>query len=346
MSQGWTRRELLAAGAALAMAAPARGLAEDKPRSLVYGTYGSDYSQWMKTVFETPFTAATGVAIVDDAGGDSARYAKMKTFRDAPKTNIQILLDRYLFLAAREGLFEELAYARIPNAAAIPAFYRKPHWFAYCYTSIGIVYNTTAVSRPPRNWEDFLDDRYRGKFFIDDFTHFGLHALVALALANGGSYDNIEPGFRVLRQMKERLQPRFVSHSPEGMKLLATGEVIGAIWQDARIRMLKQKGSPVEYVTPETGDVAVLVGHGIVKGSAGREWSERFLNHTADPKLQGTFASTYIPVTPTHPQAVVTPEAAKLLARPPGAKQFSLDWDQILPRLDEWTKRWNKEIAS
>ncbi|MBI2215797.1 MAG: extracellular solute-binding protein [Candidatus Rokubacteria bacterium] len=344
-----SRRQFIAgaaAGAALA-ALPRAGAAQAKPKSLVYSTYGGDYGKWVKDGFEDHFTKATGIALVHDVGQNPERYQKLKAHKDSPKFHIVHLQDRFLYLAARDGLLETIDYAKVPNAAPIPALFKAPHWLHYQYLSIGIIYNVKAVGdRPPKNWEDLLDARYKGKIFIDDFQHFGLHAVVAIALAQGGSYANVDPGFTFIRRMKETLAPRFISTSQEGMKLLQTGGVHAAIWQQARAFRLKRQGHPIEYVVPQTGDVAVPYGNAIVKGAGHKEWAEAYLNVTADPKLQGAFVSGEIQANPTHPQATPTPEIAKLIARPAGAKQFTLDYAEVLPRLDEWTQRWNKEIAS
>lgn len=340
------RRDVIAGAAAALAAWPGRGAAQTKPKSLVISTYGGDYGKWFKDGFEAPFTSATGIALIHDVGQNPERYQKLRAHKDSPKFHIVHLQDRFFHLAEREGLLETIDYAKVPNAAPIPDIFKKRTWLGYQYLSIGIIYNAKAVGdRPPRNWEDLLDPRYKGKIFVDDFQHFGLHAVVAVSLAHGGSYANMDPGFRFIRKMKETLAPRFISTSQEGMKLLQSGEVAAAIWQQARAFRLKRQGHPIEYVVPQTGDVAVPYGNGIVKGTGAKEWAEQFLNVTADPRLQGAFVSGEIQASPTHPQAAPTPEIAKLIARPPGAKQFLLDYAEVLPRLDGWTQRWNKEIA-
>lgn len=346
MDKESSRREFLrAALVAAAVAVPEAARAQAKPASLVFSTYGGDYGKWFRDGFEEPFTKATGIRLVQDVGQNPERYAKLKAYRGSPKFHLIHLQDRYLYLGAQEGLLERIDYARVPNAAPIPEIFKKPHWVGYQYLSIGIIYNSKAVDAPPRHWEDLLTERYKGKIFIDDFGHFGLHAVVAAARALGGSYENITPGFRFMKQIKDRLNPRFITTSQEGMKLLANGDVHVAIWQDARAFRLKRQGLPIEYVIPETGDVAVTYGNAMVAGAGYKEWGEAFLNVTCDPALQGAFASGEIPAHPCHPNATPTPDVAKLIARPPGAKQFALDYAEVLPRLDEWTKRWNREIA-
>ena len=143
-----------------------------------------------------------------------------------------------------------------------------------------------------------------------------------------------------------RLEPRFISTSQEGMKMLANGEVDVAMWQDSRALKLKREGKPIAYVAPESGDIICIYGHGIVKNAGVREWGHKYLDVTQDPVLQGKFSSGPLPIHPSNPQVKLTPEIATLLDRPAGTKQIELDYAEILPRLDDWTKLWNKMIGA
>lgn len=346
----WTRRQFLtttaaaAAAAASGLALPAR--AQDKPGSMVYSTYGGDFGRWMKESFEVPFTKATGIDLVHDIGQNPARYAKMKTFRHNPRFQLINLQDRYLYESTRDGLLASIDYDQVPNAADIGGDFKTATWLGYMYFSIGIVYNADKVKDPPKHWDDLLDTRYKGRIFIDAFNHFGLHTVVAMSLANGGSYENMAPGFKMIHEMAKRLNPRFISTSQEGMELLRTGQVDVAAWQNTRAYILERKGHPIRYVVPASGDVSVVYGNAIVKNSGDEKWSEKFLNYTAAPELQAKLVSDYYPATPTNPHAQPSPAVEKLIKRPAGAKQFTLNYAEVLPRLADWQKRWNEAIAS
>lgn len=343
----WTRRQFLSAAAATAAVAgfPGSVRAASKPSSLVYSTYGGDFGNWMKQSFEVPFTKATGIDLVHDIGTNPARYAKMKAYRHHPRFQIINLQDRYLYESTRDGLLEEIDYSLVPNASGFASDYKRPTWLGYMYFSIGIVYNSDRVKNPPQKWSDLLDEKYKGRIFIDAFNHFGLHTLVAMSLANGGSYENMEPGFKLIHEIATRLNPRFISTSQEGMELLRTGQVDVAPWQDTRAFILERQGHPIRYTIPESGDVSVVYGNGIVKNSGNVKWSEKFLNYTADSKLQAKLITDYYPASPTNPETHPSAKVEKLIARPPGAKQFTLDYSKILPRLADWQDRWNKAIA-
>lgn len=345
--KGLTRRQFLSATAAtFALAGISRGaFADTKPSSLVYSTYGGDFGNWMKQSFEVPYTKDTDIQLLHDIGTNPARFAKMKVYRHHPRFQIINLQDRYLYEATRDGLLETIDYSMVPNAADFSSEFKKPTWLGYMDYSIGIVYNADKVKNPPRHWNDLLNEKYKGRIFIDAFNHFGLHTLVAMSLANGGSYENMEPGFKLIHEIATRLNARFISTSQEGMELLRTGQVDIASWQDTRAFILERKGYPIRYTIPESGDVSVIYGNGIVKNSGNIKWSEKYLNYTADPKLQAKLVSDYYPASPANPHTKPSSEVENFIARPPGAKQFTLDYAKILPRLSEWQDRWNKAIA-
>jgi putative spermidine/putrescine transport system substrate-binding protein len=299
----------------------------------------------MKDTFEVPFTQKTGIALDHDIGENPARFAKLRTFQKQPRFQFITLQDRYLYQSVHDGLLEEIDFSKVPNAANISDIFKTPYWIGHQYVSIGIIYNSEKVKTPPRNWEDLLSDQYKGRIFIDDFNHFGLHVVIAMAKAKGGGYENIQPGLDMIREIKDRLNPRFISTSQEGMKMLETGEVDVAMWQGARAFTLKLKGKPIEYVPPETGDVAVTYGSGIVKNSGAKAWGEIYLNGAADPELQAKFTATKVLGYPTNAKTLLPANVAALLKRPEKDKQFAIDYAEVLPRLSDWTKLWNKTIG-
>jgi putative spermidine/putrescine transport system substrate-binding protein len=342
---GMNRRAFIGGMASTTAAVSTGALAQDKPSRLVISTYGGDYGQWMKETFEVPFTAKTGIGLDHDIGENPARFAKLRTFQKQPRFQLITLQDRYLFQSAQEGLLEDIDYANVPNAADVGDAFKTRNWLAYSYVSIGIIYNSEKVKTPPRNWEDLLSDQFKGRIFIDDFNHFGLHIVLAIAKAKGGGYQNIQPGLDVIKQIKDRLNPRFISTSQEGMKLLDTGEVDVAMWQSARAFTLKAQGKPIEYSIPDTGDVAVAYGSGIVKNANAKSWGETYLNGAADPALQAQFAAGKIIAYPTNKKTQLPPSVAALLKRPENDKLFAIDYAEVLPRLADWTKLWNRMIA-
>jgi putative spermidine/putrescine transport system substrate-binding protein len=340
------RRKMLAGLGGAAATSWARGtLASDKPASMTLSTYGGDYGRLMKMSYMDAFTAKTGINLLPDIGENPQRLAKLRTYRKQPRFSLINLQDRFLYQATREGLLETIDYSLVPNAVDIPDMYKKKTWFPYNVGYIGIIYNTERVKTPPKTWADVIDERYKGRIFLDDFDHFGMHYTLGIAMANGGGYDDIMPGMKIIQEIKQKLEPRFITTSQEGMKLLGDGDVDIAIWQKARSLQLKQQGKPIEYVSPTSGSISYSYGNGIVKGDRWNDWAHAYMDSTASPDGQVRDCAAELSQ-PTNTKAKLPPELLAFDPNPKEAGAIQLDYDQVLPRLDEWTKLWNRLIAS
>jgi putative spermidine/putrescine transport system substrate-binding protein len=318
---------------------------EAKPKYLVYGNYGGDYGQAIKKAFLDPITKKTGIALTEEVGQNPDRFAKMRLQRDNPKSDIQNFMDRFLVQASAEGLLETLNPANFKNLKDIYPNYVHDTWVPYQASSIGIVYNTKHVKKEIRSWNDIFDETFRGKAFVDDIGHFGLHALIALARLKGGSEDRIDPGFELLARFKKMTNARIISTSQEGEHVFRTEQIWIAIWQKTRATAMMKEGLPIKFVSPIEGDVAVSWGHGVVKKTKNKEWAERVLDETLDPTNQLNFIKIF-PNFPTNRKIKLPPDlevvrySEEVLAR-----QVQIDWNKVLPQLDQWAERWNKEIA-
>jgi putative spermidine/putrescine transport system substrate-binding protein len=338
LSSDWTRRRFLSRTLGSAVLTPPGA----KPDELICGI-SSGLGERCMEVFEDAFTRASGIPIGHSLAMGAEQYSALKA-RSTSALHVVNLQDRYLHRAARAGLLAVIDYTLVPNAEPIADIWRQPAWLGYMHVAVGIVYNAQAVGEPPRDWTDLLDGRYRGRVAIDRFGRFGLHTLLALAFAHGGGYTDMEPGFRLIRKFTES-GAVLIRDPQHGMRLLRDGRVDAALWSDARARLLQREERPIEYVAPLTGDVQVAYGNAIALHSGYQDWSATFLNFTATPQLQTEFASGIYPASPTHPQAVMALRATQPDAHPPGGAHIVPDYDEILPRLGEWSRRWNAAIA-
>lgn len=318
---------------------------ETKPKYLVYGDYGGDYGKWMQEAYGDPFTKKTGIELKRDIGDNPDRLAKLRLQRDNPKHDIAQFMDRFFAQATAEGVVDTLNPDNIKNLKDVHPGYIHDTWVSYMAMSIGIVYNTKYVTKEIKSWNDIFDDAFRGRTFIDDIPHFGLHALMAFAKLKGGGEDNIDPGFKLLSKFKKITNPRIISSSQEGMKVFETGEVWIAVWQKARSIILMRQGLPIKFVSPIEGDVAISWAHGVVKGSKHKEWAEKYIDETLDPVNQLKF-TTMFPGFPTNRKVKLPPELEVVgYTDEELARQHHIDYAKVLPQIDEWVERWNKEIA-
>src|SRR5260370_7286454 len=70
-----------------------------------------------------------------------------------------------------------------------------------------ITYNTNLVKTPPTSWADLWKPSFKGKLAIPDISGTsGQQFLMAAARLNGGSVENIDPGFEAIKKLKPNIQ--------------------------------------------------------------------------------------------------------------------------------------------
>jgi putative spermidine/putrescine transport system substrate-binding protein len=80
------------------------------------------------------------------------------------------------------------------------------NWVGAYYGIMSIGTNATLVKNPPQTWADLMKPEYKGQVTINgDPREAGaaFAAVVAAALANGGSYDDIMPGIQYFADLKK-----------------------------------------------------------------------------------------------------------------------------------------------
>src|SRR3954470_5639023 len=115
---GFSRRAVLAAGAALAMPY----IAKAAPDSIVVATSGGKLGEAFTAAYYKPFTAKTGIQIVDATN----TYSKLKAMVDANAVEWDVAqLDSSPAASnAKLGLLEKLDYGVIDRSSIIPGLAR------------------------------------------------------------------------------------------------------------------------------------------------------------------------------------------------------------------------------
>jgi len=131
-----------------------------------------------------------------------------------------------------------------PESAAFPADFKdaKGYWVDYFDAYNIIAYNTKLVPKEhaPRNWDDLLDPRWKGKIAMDD-EMYSWYAAMAVAWGR-------ERAERFMKTLaKQDIQLR--SGQTLIAQLMAAGEFHMGMALAHRIERMKEQGAPVEWVT-------------------------------------------------------------------------------------------------
>lgn len=191
---------------------------------------------------------------------------------------------------------------RTTNWAEIPDALRDPdgQWVAAYYGVLSIGTNTKLVKNPPKTWADLKKPEYKGMVTINgDPREAGaaFAAVVAAALANGGSFDDIMPGIQYFADLKKAGNLQVIDVTPAAV---LSGDVPIALDWTYNFPGLKAEladaGFSFETTVPTDGVYGGFYSQSVVSEAthpcAGRLWLEHI---TGDAGALGYLEGGAIP---------------------------------------------------
>jgi len=296
-----------------------------------------------------PFEAKTGIKIGYIAGNSTDTLAKLQAQKDKPEISVAIVDDGPMSIAVQMGLCTKLEdgsnsqnvypNARVPGDQAI----------GLGYGATGLVYNTAVFEKngwpAPTSWRDLEDKRYSGKIVIPSISNgFGLLALIMEARLNGGSENNIDPGFEAMK----RISPNVLAWEPSPgreAELLQTGEAPFGVWGNGRVRGLVAQGAPLKFVYPKEGALVILTEVCAVKNAPLPRQAQDFVQYLLSSDVQSIIAETQ-GWGPVNKDTKLAPAVAADVVFGPDKVNalIASDYNVINAKRAQWTARWNREI--
>lgn len=344
-----SRRSLMRGAAALAgTAALARGgeaFAQSKGK-IVVGTWGGDYARLLNKNIEQPLLISKGWEVVQDQAGDPQRRSKMLAERRLPRgtTDLQGLSAINMYQMYDAGVTMEIDYSRLKNAPNLLPSMKYKYGVGHIYSGKVAVYNPNVVEKAPTSYKDVFDPKHGSKLGIIDIQY--QYTLVAAALAAGGSTTNLEPGKKLLIELRKagaRIYPTNEAFA-QGLKVDEFG--IGIMWK-ARTVQWQNAGINVKSVAPSEGTLAYVSGFVIPKNAPNKDGAYAYLDAMLEKSAQEAFAID-MGYNPTVTNAVVSPELNERIGFTPEqiAKLVELDYGYMTEQdvaLKEW---WDKEFKA
>ncbi|MFJ3725597.1 ABC transporter substrate-binding protein [Streptomyces sp. NPDC090045] len=201
--------------------------------------------------------------------------------------------------AARQGLlapYEVAAFDRIPEAQKDP----EARWYNNYGGYISIGCDAKRVKTCPSTFADLRKPEYKGQVSLNgDPTQSGsaFAGVYAAALANGGSFDNIQPGIDFFAELSRNGNFNPIQSSPE---TIAKGQTpISIDWDFLNLGYaedFRRKGADVDWRTaiPFDGSFAEYYANGVNKDAphpaAARLWQEYVFSPEGQNLRLGAFA--------------------------------------------------------
>ena len=323
-----------------------------RARELTIVSWGGGYQDALRQVYFQPFTAATGISIVEDTwtGGIGVLRTKVQS-GDDPWDLVQVESEE-LQLGCDEGLFEKIDWNAIGG---------KDHYLPQGVHDCGvgaIQYNFVLAWDKDKfqgqpTWVDFWDvAKYPGKRALRRGVKTNLEfALMADGVAPQDVYkvlrsdDGVNRAFVKLDQLKPYLV--WWELSPQAAQLLGSGEVLMTSAVHGRI-VAVNRSEHRNFGVRWAGSLYTVDSWAIMKGSPNRAQALKFLEFAGNPAVEAKM----LPILPYGGLAKgandnLPPELLAVSPTNPQNLAQSLEIDDQFWRdnLDKLTQRFNAWIA-
>ncbi|WP_293221556.1 ABC transporter substrate-binding protein [Mycolicibacterium sp.] len=241
------------------------------------------------------------------------------------------------------------------NWAEIPSNLKDPdgNWVGSYYGIMSIATNTKLVPSPPMTWADLKKPDYKGMVTINGDpreAEAAVGAVVAAALANGGSYDDIMPGIMYFAELKKSGNLQTMDVTPAA---LLSGDVpIALDWSynfPAIKKQMQDAGFTVAVTIPTDGLYGSYYSQSVVSDPvhpcAARLWIEHI---TGNDGALGYLAGGAIPAryAALEKAGLISDELRKDL---PSAEQISKINFPTADQINMWkkviTENWGPMVA-
>ena len=338
---------MLAAASMFAMLSATAAHAEGE---VVFGCFGGTVQQTYENYLIKAFEEKHDIKVRYIPGVSTHFVAQLQAQREKPEYDLVCADDGPQGQARELGVLRSIP-ASVPNYQDTLPIARgvDDSGVGYGLLAMGLVYNEEALTKaniqPPTSWNDLADPRFKGMIGMPGFNSTpAVYGLMMLADTNGGSIENIEPGFAKMAEVAKNVSA-FASGG-EMSKEFQQGEIAVSIWTNAETaRFIKRTGFPLKFVYPEEGSPIVMPMLSLVKDSPNQTNAEIWLNFLLSEEAQSIYVE-HSRVGPVNSKLKLSPELAEgvIYGEETIAKLQRPDWPAINQHRADWTERWNREI--
>jgi iron(III) transport system substrate-binding protein len=266
------------------------GCGDGRKPLVLYSPHGRDLLGLMEKTYEK-LHPEVDVRWLDM--GSQEVYDRVRSEGPNPQADLWYGGPQQIFArGAKEGL---LVPYRPAWAAAIPPESRGPGdlYFGLYRTAPVLVFNAAAIpaEQAPKDWDDLLDPRWKGKILIRDPLASGtLRTLFSMILARSvAETGDTRRGFEWLRRLDGQTKD-YVLNPALLLERLNRREGLLTIWELTDVLWQKKRGSPLDFRFPTSGTPVIDDSIGLVKGAPHPVQAKAFLEWVGSPEAQALAA--------------------------------------------------------
>ncbi|MFN2386411.1 MAG: extracellular solute-binding protein [Thermoanaerobaculia bacterium] len=329
--------------AALALGAAAACGRDARTPVLLYSPHGRDLLTLVEKTYER---AHPDVDVRWLDMGSQEVYDRLRAEKANPQADVWYGGPAEIFArGAADGL---LAPYRPSWAGALPpeSRHERDLSFGIYRTPAMIVYNSAAVpvQDAPREWDDMLLPRWKGKVLIREPLASGtMRAIFGMVLARSvAETGSPERGFDWLRRLDAQTK-EYVVNGTLLMEKIARREGLITLWDLPDVLLEVAAGAPLAYVFPPSGSPVIDDAVALVRGARHPEAAKALIEWLGSVEAQRLAAQTAyrLPARTDLPDAEL-PEWARGVLR--DLVPARVDWKLAREMGPKWMFLWDREI--
>ena len=298
----------------------------------------ADWGSQLKTI-ETRL----GIQVPPDNKNSGQSIAALITEKAHPVADVTYLGGIAADPAKDAGV---LASYKPKNWDRIPADLKDPagHWFAIHSGTLGLFVNAAALGKTPvpQSWSDLLKPEYKGMVGYLDPTSaaVGQLGVMAVNLALGGSYENLDPGIKFYKELAKNqpIVPKQTSYAR-----VISGEIPILLDYDFNAyRGQYTDKAPVRFVIPKEGTLVFPYVMGLVNGAPHADNGRKVLDFVLSDESQTMWGNAYL--RPVFPERLSNEAKAKFLPDSDYARAKAVDLKKLAAAQAKIVERYRAEV--
>ncbi|AXJ10097.1 ABC transporter substrate-binding protein [Arthrobacter sp. PM3] len=269
--------------------------------------------------------------------------------KGSPATDVAIMDNSVSTTGNKQGLFEKVDAAAVPNLANVPEKFRSKDGYGpvAMLDAVGLLYDTATFPKAPESWDVLWDPAYAGKINVNaPPSLLGLSLTAITAKMQGEDYTKgIDAAVARLKQLAPGVQT--FAPNPDEYQNVITGQTVLGLGQNARGQFYSDQSNKKMGVTfPMEGTVYQINTINLVKNAPHSAAAGTFMNYALSAEAQTAFAKALF-YAPSVTNAELPADVKKRVVPTDGSVNIvPLDVDFLSSARDKWTDTWKRTIIT